>query len=306
MSTHVARLAGGTLAATFWSRVERSPDAPAQRIKRDDGWETSTWSEVGTRVRELALGLLALGLRPGEAVALLSRSRAEWVQVDFAIFSVGAITVPIYPSYTAEQVVHIVNDSEARLMVVEDPPQLAKVLGVRGRMPGLSRIVMIDAGQGHDPTLLGWDGLVRLGRDQAGTFGPVLAERVAGIRPEDIATIVYTSGTTGPPKGVVQTHRNHMAMLEAMAEVAPVQPGDVHLVFLPLAHSFGRLEAFMGVHLGLTTAFAESLDQLADNIRDVRPHFLLAVPRVYEKLHARIRAEVRTLAPVREALEGAR
>ncbi|HJV54701.1 MAG TPA: AMP-binding protein, partial [Methylomirabilota bacterium] len=217
MSTHVAGPAGGTLAATFWSRVERSPDAPAQRIKRDHRWETSTWSEVGTRVRELALGLLALGLRPGEAVALLSRSRAEWVQVDFAIFSVGGITVPIYPSYTAEQVVHIVNESEARLLIVEDPSQLAKVLEVRGRMPGLSRIVMIDAGQGQDPTLLGWDGLVRLGRDQAGTFGPVLAERVAGLRPEDIATIVYTSGTTGPPKGVVQTHRNHVAMLEAMA-----------------------------------------------------------------------------------------
>ena len=302
MSTHGAGAAGSTLAATFWSRVERSPDAPAQRIKRDHRWETSTWSEVGTRVRELALGLLALGLRPGEAVALLSRSRAEWVQVDFAIFSVGGITVPIYPSYTAEQVVHIVNESEARLLIVEDPSQLAKVLEVRGRMPGLSRIVMIDAGQGQDPTLLGWDGLVRLGRDQAGTFGSVLAERVAGIRPEDIATIVYTSGTTGLPKGVVQTHRNHVAMLEAMAAVAPVQPGDVHLLFLPLAHSFGRLEAFMGVCLGLTTAFAESLDRIADDIHDVRPHFLLAVPRVYEKVHARVLAEVRAGSALRRAV----
>jgi len=302
VSTHGARPAGGTLAATFWSRVERSRDAPAQIVKRGDRWETSTWGEVGTRVRELALGLLALGLRPGEAVALLSRSRAEWVQVDFAIFSVGGVTVPIYPSYTAEQVAHIVNDSEARLLIVEDPPQLAKALEVRGRMPGLGRIVMIDAYDGQDPTLLGWDGLLRLGRDQAQTFGAVLAERVAGISPGDIATIVYTSGTTGPPKGVVQTHRNHVAMLAAMAAVAPAQPGDVHVLFLPLAHSFGRLEAFTGVYLGLTTAFAESLDRLADDIRDVRPHFLLAVPRVYEKVHARILAEVRAGSALRRAV----
>ena len=302
MSPHASRPAGSTLPAVFWSRVERSTNAPAQCIKRSDRWETSTWSEVGTRVRELALGLLALGLRPGEAVALLSRSRAEWVQLDFAVFSVGGTTVPIYPTYTAEQVVHIVNDSEARLLVVEGPPQLAKALEMRGRMPGLGRIVMIDAYDSQDPTLLGWDGLVRLGRDQARTFGPVLAERVAGIRPEDIATIVYTSGTTGPPKGVVQTHRNHLAMLEAMAAVAPVQPGDVHLLFLPLAHSFGRLEAFMGVYLGLTTAFAESLDRLADDIREVRPHFLLAVPRVYEKVQARILAEVRVGSAFRRAV----
>ena len=133
-----------TLARMFWSRVERSGDRPAQMVKHGGGWETLDWSQVGTRVRELALGLLALGLRAGEAVAILSRSRAEWVQADFAVFSVGGITVPIYPSYTAEQVAYIVNDAEARLLVVEDASQLAKVLEVRGRMAGLGRIVVIE------------------------------------------------------------------------------------------------------------------------------------------------------------------
>ncbi|HEX4995727.1 MAG TPA: AMP-binding protein, partial [Methylomirabilota bacterium] len=128
-----------TLARMFWRRVERSGDRPAQMVKRGGGWETLDWSRVGTQVREVALGLLALGLRAGDAVAILSRSRAEWVQADFAIFSAGGVTVPIYPSYTAEQVAYIVNDAEARVLIVEDDAQLAKVLEVRGRLAGLGR-----------------------------------------------------------------------------------------------------------------------------------------------------------------------
>ena len=288
-----------TLARMFWSRVERSGDRPAQMVKHGGGWETLDWSQVGTRVRELALGLLALGLRAGEVVAILSRSRAEWVQADFAVFSVGGITVPIYPSYTAEQVAYIVNDAEARLLVVGDASQLAKVLEVRGRMAGLGRIVVIEGHEGQDPTRLGWEALRQLGRDHAATFGPVLAARVATADPKQVATIVYTSGTTGPPKGVVQTHDNHIAMLASVTQVAPAQPGDVHVLFLPLAHSFARLEAFMGVYLGLTTAFAESLDKLGDDIREVRPHFLVAVPRVFEKVHARILSDVEAGSPLK-------
>ena len=136
--------AGDTLARMFWRRVERSGDHPAQMVKRGRRWETLDWSRVGTRVRELALGLLALGLRAGEAVAILSQSRAEWVQADFAVFSVGGITVPIYPSYTAEQVAYIVNDSEARLLIVEDRAQLGDGLH------GIARVVRGDASQrGH-------------------------------------------------------------------------------------------------------------------------------------------------------------
>ena len=281
-----------TLARMLWRRVDRSGGRPAQMVKQGARWETLDWSQVGTQVRELALGLLALGLRVGEAVAILSRSRVEWVQADFAIFSVGGITVPIYPSYTAEQIAYIINDSEARLLVVEDASQLANVLEVRGRMAGLGRIVVIAGYEGQDPTRLSWEALRQLGRDHAATFGAVLAARVADADPKQVATIVYTSGTTGPPKGVVQTHENHLAMLASVTQVAPARPGDVHVLFLPLAHSFGRLEAFMGVYLGLTTAFAESPDKLGDDIREVRPHFLVAVPRVFEKVHAKILADV--------------
>lgn len=284
--------AEATLARMLWSRVERSGGRPAQMIKRGAGWQVLTWSEVGQAVRELAIAFLALGLRAEDRVAILSRSRAEWVQADFAILSAGGITVPIYPTYTPEQIAYIVNDSEARILLVEDPGQLAKALEVRGPMCGLSRIVVMQGYEGQDVTVLSWEDLRRLGRDRAAELGPVLGERVAATRPEQTATIVYTSGTTGPPKGVVQSHGNHMAALGSVARVAPIEAGDVHLLFLPLAHSFARLEAFMGVYLGLVTAFCESLERLGDEIREVRPHFLVAVPRVFEKVHARILADV--------------
>ena len=281
-----------TLARMLWSRVERSGSEPSEMVKGGAGWQVLKWSEVGQAVRELALALLALGVRAVDRVAILSRNRAEWVHADFAILSAGGITVPIYPTYTPEQVAYIVNDSEARILIVEDPGQLAKALEVRGQMSGLSRLVVMHGYEGQDATVLSWDDLRRLGRDRATEFGPALAERVAATRPEQTATIVYTSGTTGPPKGVVQSHDNHMAALGSVARVAPVEAGDVHLLFLPLAHSFGRLEAFIGVYLGLVTAFCESLERLGDEIREVRPHFLVAVPRVFEKVHARIIADV--------------
>ena len=282
-----------TLDRMFWSRVEASAGLPAHLVKRGGRWEALDWTEVGTIVRELALGLLALGRRPRDIVGLLSASRAEWVHADFAIFSAGGITVPIYPTYTPEQIAYLVNDAGVRTLIVEDPRQLAKVLEAKRAIGGLEQIVVMQGYEGQDASVLTWEQLRRLGRDHAESLKSVLVERVAATRPHDVATIVYTSGTTGPPKGVVQTHANHIAALRAVAAITPVGLGDVHLLFLPLAHSFARLEAFMGVHCGLTTAFAQSLDALADNLKEVRPHFIAAVPRVFEKVHARIVAGVR-------------
>jgi long-chain acyl-CoA synthetase len=185
---------------------------------------------------------------------------------------------------------------------VEGAAQLAKVLEVRGRMPGLRHIAVIEGYEGRDPSVHTWQGLRRLGRERLDTLKSVLADRLAAGRSEDLATIVHTSGTTGPPKGVMQTHRNHLAALSATAAVAPVKPGDVDLLFLPLAHSFARLEAFMAIHRGFTTAFAESLDKLADNIREVRPHFIVGVPRVYEKMQTRVMASVAGQSAVRRAI----
>jgi long-chain acyl-CoA synthetase len=297
-------MADDTLAKLFWSRVERSSAEPAHQFKQGGIWQTRTWREVGEIVRELAVGLIALGRQKGDTVALLSASRAEWVQADFAIFSAGCITVPVYPSYPPDLVAYVINDSAARTVFVEDAAQLAKVLEARDRIPHLEHVIVMSGYEAPQPprSVLTWETLRRTGRDQAEAHKSTLAERVGTTGPEDVASIVYTSGTTGPPKGVVQTHGNHIAALAASREATPVREGWVHLLFLPLAHSFARLESLLGVAHGLTTAFAENLDKLRDNLPEVRPHFICSVPRVFEKVYAGVLATAQAGSPTKRKI----
>jgi len=286
-------MADDTLAKLFWSRVDKSADKPAQMFKQGGTWKTLTWREVGEAVRKVALGLITLGRSKGDTIALLSSSRAEWVQADFAIFSVGGITVPVYPSYPPDLIAYIVNDSGARTIFVEDATQLAKVLEVREKMPALEHVIVMTGYDAPQPpkAVMTWQTLRRLGRDNAEAHKSTLAERVTTTRPDDLASIVYTSGTTGPPKGVMQTHGNHIAAQASGQKSTPVQEGWVHLLFLPLAHSFARLESFLGVNHGLTTAFAENLDKMRENLVEVKPHFICSVPRVFEKVYAGVLAK---------------
>ena len=299
-------MAPDTLARMFWDRVDRSGERPAQQFKQSADWKTVTWREVGDVVREVALGLLALGRGKGDAVALLSASRAEWVQADFAIFSAGCVTVPVYPTYPPDLIAYVVNDSGAKTIIVEDPGQLAKVLEARDKTPGLEQIVVMSGYDAPQPPkmVMTWETLRRLGRESLDAQGSTLAERVASTRPTDLATIVYTSGTTGPPKGVMQTHGNHVAAVTASKQATPVQEGWVHLLFLPLAHSFARLESFLGVAHGLTTAFAENLDKIGENLRETRPHFIYSVPRVFEKVYGKILAGVEAGSPAKKRIFG--
>src|SRR5436190_8362180 len=172
-------MAADTLARMFWDRVERSGDRPAQQFKHGADWKTITWREVGDVVREVALGLLALGRGKGDAVALLSASRAEWVQMDFAVFSAGCVTVPIYPSYPPDLIAYVVNDSEARTLVVEDASQLAKALEARDQMPNLEQIVVIGGYEAPEPPkmVMTWQALRRLGRENEAAHKSTPAER---------------------------------------------------------------------------------------------------------------------------------
>jgi long-chain acyl-CoA synthetase len=297
-------MADDTLARMFWSRVQRSADRPAQQFKREGVWQTLTWRQAGDVVQEIALGLIALGRQKGDVVALLSTSRVEWVQADMAILSAGCITVPIYPSYPPDLIAYVVNDSQARTLIVEDPAQLAKALEARSKMESLENIVVMTGYEATQPPelILTWQALRRLGRDRQAALQSTLAERLAATRPEDVATIVYTSGTTGPPKGVVQTHGNHLAALNGAGKERHVEEGWVHLLFLPLAHSFARLESFIGPFEGLTTAFAENLDKVAENLSETRPHFICSVPRVFEKVYGKILTGVAAGSPVKRRI----
>jgi len=187
-------MADDTLAKLFWSRVEQSGDKPAQQSKQGGAWQTRTWREVGDVVRELSLGLIALGRGKGETVALLSASRAEWVQADFAIFSAGCITVPVYPSYPSDLVAYVVKDSGARTIFVEDAAQLAKVLEARDQIPQLEHIVVMSGYDAPQPpkSVLTWETLRRTGRDKAAALQSTLAERVTTGSPGDVASIVFS------------------------------------------------------------------------------------------------------------------
>ncbi len=298
-------MAPANLAQVFWERVTVGRDRPAQRVKAAGTWRSRSWREVGDEAREVALGLLALGRRPAEAVGILSQTRPEWVSADFAILSTGGVTIPVYPSYPAETLTYLANDSEMRTLFVEDGSQLAKALGAVAEIPTLEHLVVMS---GPAPAsagrvgVLDWAALRALGRERRGELEPVLEARRAGIAPDEVATIVYTSGTTGVPKGVVQTHGNHVAALDMVRAVTAAREGDVHLLFLPLAHAFGRLESFLGVSLGLTTAFAESLERLPENLREVAPDFICSVPRVFEKVYARILSAVHAAPPARQRI----
>jgi long-chain acyl-CoA synthetase len=274
----------------FLVRAASRGQRPAQLVKRGGTWQAISWQAMSDSVRRIAKGLLTLGLQAGERVAVLASSRAEWVQCDLGIMAAAGITVPVYPSSTPDQVAYILRNAEATLACVDTPAQLEKLMQVRAELPALRHIVLMEGQPSQpDPLVLSLHDLMTRGA-AATQHSAVLDERLQGLTPDHEATYVYTSGTTGPPKGVVQTHGNHLFMVQSCGAIIAAQEGDVHLLFLPLAHSFARLEAFLGLYMGLTTAFAESLDTLAEDMREVRPMLVFSVPRVYEKIYARVQA----------------
>lgn len=291
-----------SLPQMFFTRAATHGARPAHVSKRSGVWHEMSWQQLSDTVRAIAHGLLTLGLGAGERVALLASSRTEWVQCDLAILATAGITVPIYPSSTAEQVAYILQNAEAVIAIVDTPAQLDKLLHVRAQVPSLQHIILMDGPvpQVEPPILLLQD-LITQGA-AATDCAAELAQRLQSLTPEHEATYVYTSGTTGPPKGVIQTHGNHLAMLRSSSQATAAQAGDVNLLFLPLAHSFARLEAFLGLYLGFTTAFAESIDALAQNMREVRPMLVFGVPRVYEKIYARIQDTGRSGSPLKQAI----
>jgi len=285
------------LAQMFFAQAARLGPRPRYRAKRHGRWSEVTWEASANRVREIAAGLLTVGVEEGDRVALLSSTRPEWVEVDLAILAIGAVTVPIYQSTLPPECGYILWDSDARVAVVENHQQAAKVRTTATQgvvVDGMATksvvetVIVIEqnAADGNGEVTL--EALQARGRGQSAALGPEVERRIAARQRDDVATIVYTSGTTGPPKGVVQTHGNHLASLEAVAKLGLAREGDVDFLFLPLAHSFARMLEYLGLYIGTVTAFAQSIDTLAADMAEARPDYVPAVPRVFEKIYARI------------------
>jgi long-chain acyl-CoA synthetase len=264
------------------------------RCRGDDVIELSS-KEVFERIRDLALGFRALGISRGERVAIVAESRPEWLLCDLAVLTAGAVIVPIYPTLSASQARYILEDSGARLAIVSTRLQLDKIQDVRHLLPALEAVIVMDPPAGvalpQSPSVLSLEEVERRGHARmTGEWGAARAYRdeARAVAPEDLATIIYTSGTTGEPKGVMLTHRNLVSNMRAAADALDISDDDVALSFLPLSHGFERMVSYVYLFCGVTIIFAESFDTVARDMARVRPTVLTGVPRVYEKLHARI------------------
>ena len=246
-------------------------------------------SEVVENVENLAAKLIQWGVNKGDRVGLLSENRFEWAYADLAILSAGAVTVPIYSTLPAKQVEYMINDSEMTHLFVSNEVQLKKILEIRAECPRLKTIVTFDPVSQTTDEVRFLNDVIQEGKEHLAKNPAIVQNRASENKPEDVFTLVYTSGTTGEPKGVMLTHRNVISNIEAILQAFEFGPTDSALSFLPLCHIFERMAGYYSMlHQGVTIAYAESIEAMPKNLVEVRPTLLMSVPRVYEKFYARI------------------
>lgn len=288
-------------APEVWQRaVERWPDSTAFLVQRGGAWEPVTFAAGNEMVDEVAAGFRALGLGKGDRVAILSGPRLEWTVSDWALLSLGAIVVPIYPTSSISDVEHILGHSRVKAIVCDNAASLERIDALRERLAFLQHRVLVS---GEAESAIDFDELRRLGREALAAGSATAAETAAALEPADVATIVYTSGTTGVPKGCVITHANLTAAVQTILEVPDLlREGEVALMFLPLAHVYGRLVEWMAAGAGLTLAFCPDVTRVAHAAQAVRPQILPTVPRLLEKVHSAVISGIEGGSPIRRAL----
>ncbi|MEB3198746.1 MAG: long-chain fatty acid--CoA ligase [Candidatus Sericytochromatia bacterium] len=297
------------LTAAFLATVARHGKRPALSHKAKGTWKTRNYEDYGRLARLLALALLELGVQEGDRVALLSENRPEWVMADQAILMAGAVTVPLYPTLTASQTAYILNNSEARLIFLSTEAQVEKLMTLRGQLPHLEHaVVMNEIPQRPDQrAIFSWDDLIALGSRVEDKHQADLNRRMSNLGPSNLATIVYTSGTTGEPKGAMLTHGNLMSNVAEVVPLIGLKESDSSLSFLPLSHVLERISNFSAVAAGAHVYFAQSVESVADDLVDVRPTMLTSVPRLFEKIKARVLDRVsKESLPKRAVFEWAR
>jgi long-chain acyl-CoA synthetase len=271
----------------FYDRVAATPHIEAFRYPTAAGWASVTWAQAQETVKTMAAGLLALGIRSEQRVAVASATRVEWVYADLAIMCAGGATTAVYPSTTAGDVAYILADSGTRIVFAEDDAQVAKLREQRDHLPDLIRVVTFD-GQADGEWVLSLADLQALGAKYLAENPTSVDEAVAAVEPEHLATLIYTSGTTGRPKGVELPHRCWTYIGAGAEAIGILRPDDLHYLWLPLSHSFGKMLLAVQLQIGFPTAIDGRIDRVVDNLAVLRPTFMAGPPRIFEKVYARV------------------
>ncbi|MEE1802648.1 MULTISPECIES: AMP-dependent synthetase/ligase [unclassified Streptomyces] len=300
-----------SVATLFIERVAATPDAEAYRYpvpaagQGPDEWRSLSWGEASKRVYAVAAGLIALGVRPEERVALASATRVEWILADLGVMCAGAATTTVYPSTNTEESAYILSDSQSRVLIAEDAAQLAKARERRAELPGLAHVVVIDADGAvpaeGDPEgwVLSLAELEARGAAYLAEHPKAVEERVEAITADQLATLIYTSGTTGRPKGVRLRHDSWSYMAKAIAATGLISGDDVQYLWLPLAHVFGKVLTSGQIEVGHVTAVDGRVDKIIENLPVVRPTYMAAVPRIFEKVYNGVAAKARAGGPAK-------
>ena len=293
-----------TLPKLFLERCKELGERTAHREKDYGIWLSYSWNDFREHARLIGLGLHRLGLKPGEVVSILSEDNKEWVYVDMGVQCMRGICSGIYTTDSAAQLKYLVNDSDSRFLFVENDEQLDKFLEVRKDIPGLSKVIVLDPEGLHDfsdEKVIFLDELYRLGREQLKETPDLFEAETAKTDPDATAILVYTSGTTGMPKGAMISHSNIMCSLSTGNVAAPIYPTDEQVCFLPLCHILERLfSAFAPIAGKSTVNFAESPETVFDNVQEVSPHTFVAVPRVWEKIYSRVMILIGDATPLQQ------
>jgi long-chain acyl-CoA synthetase len=276
----------------------------AIRYKRDGEWHDVSYAQLGETVQEIGLGLIDLGVEPGDRICILGNTRPEWTYADMAATSAGAVVVPIYQTNSPEECLWVISDSGATAIVVEDEAQLAKIVEISDQVPNVRTVVIMDppagvSGNGAGPGLpLGAVPLEEVRRRGSSHTTEELEARRAAVKPEDPFTFIYTSGTTGPPKGCVLTHGNYAAIIDMVGEAGEIQGDEVIYLYLPLAHSFALLIQLAVFDLGGTLAyFGGDTKEIIPELQEVNPTYLPSVPRVFEKIYTLAHGAIQAMEP---------
>lgn len=286
-----------TTCQLFWKRVKQHDKKVAMREKDFGIWQSITWSDYGERARDCGLGMVALGLKRGETVSILSENNPEWLYLDMGTLGVGGVSNGVYTTDSSKQVEYLCQDSRTRIFIAENEEQLDKILEVRARLPELMKIIVLDM-EGlrdfKDDMVISIDELYLLGREYHEKHPNFWEEQINLSKPEDLAILIYTSGTTGPPKGAMISHRNLMFQIANLTPIIDYGPEDEQLSFLPLCHVAERsFSVFLPLFAGSVINFVEGSDTVPENIREVSPTVFFAVPRIWEKFYSAITLQLK-------------